>query len=95
MNIELGILRDGRVTMMSDRPLPDVVRRVEYYRDQRVFQLVYKDSDSNEDLLMEHEVPENLAAPVEKCPNILIFTAFPGQEPLGYKVPLVKVGELY
>ena len=37
MNIELAILNDGRVTLVSDSPLPDVVRRVEYYRDQRLF----------------------------------------------------------
>lgn len=94
MRIELGILHDGRVTLVSDRPLPDIVKRVEYYRDQRLFQLVYKNSEF-EDYLMDCEIPENLADPVEKSPNVIIFTLFPGLEPLGYKAPLIKVGELY
>lgn len=94
MNIELGILNDGRVTLVCDKPLPDIVRRVEYYRDQRLFMLVYDDKEL-EDQLMECEIPEHLAEPVEKCPNIIIFTLFPELEPLGYKAPLIKVGELY
>jgi hypothetical protein len=94
MNIELGILNDGRVTLVSDAPLPDVVRRVEYYREQRLFQLVYS-NPTNADHLMECEIPEHLSHPVEKSPNVIIFTLFPGLEPLGYKVPLIKVGELY
>ena len=94
MNIELGILNDGRVTLVCDKPLPDVVRRVEYYRDQKLFMLVYDDQEM-EDQLMECEIPDHLAAPVEKSPNIIIFTLFPDLEPLGYKAPLIKVGELY
>ena len=94
MNIELGILNDGRVTLVSDGPLPDVVRRVEYYREQRLFQLVY-DDDNLHDELMECEIPERLANPVEKSPNVIILSLFPGMTPLGYKVPLIKVGELY
>jgi hypothetical protein len=94
MNIELGIMKDGRVALVSDGPLPDIVRRVEYYREQRLFQLVYNSSE-NEDKLMECEIPEHFSHPVEKSPNVMILTLFPGLEPLGYKVPLVKVGELY
>lgn len=94
MNIELGILNDGRVTLVCDRPLPDIVRRVEYYREQRLFMLVYNDG-SLEDELMECEIPQDMADPVEKCPNIIIFTLFPELAPVGYKAPLIKVGELY
>jgi len=94
MNIELGILNDGRVAMVTDTLLPDVVRRVEYYREQRLFQLVYDDGEL-EDHLMECELPEYMSAPVEKCPNVIILTIVDGLEPLGYKAPLIKVGELY
>lgn len=94
MNIELGILNDGRVSIICDMPMPDVVRRVEYYRDQRLFQLVYNDDDI-EDHLMECEIPENLISPVEKSPNVIILTIVEGFDPLGYKAPLIKVGELY
>ncbi|MAI63223.1 MAG: hypothetical protein CBB87_12210 [Micavibrio sp. TMED27] len=95
MNIELGVLHDGRITLVSDAPLPDIVRRVEYYRDQRLFQLVYKEQDKNEDKLLECEIPDNFADPIEKSPNVIIFSIFPDMDPLGYKVPLIKVGALY
>ncbi|MBL4804397.1 MAG: hypothetical protein JKY71_05980 [Alphaproteobacteria bacterium] len=94
MNIELAILNDGRISMVSDKPLPDVVQRVEYYRDQRLFQLVYND-ELLEDELMECEIPENMVVPVEKSPNVIIMTIIRGLDPLGYKAPLIKVGELY
>lgn len=94
MNIELGILDDGRITMISDRPFPDIIRRVEYYRDQRLFQIVYND-DALEDQLMECEIPEHMVYPVEKSPNVIVMTVVEGLKPLGYKAPLIKVGELY
>lgn len=93
-NIELGILNDGRVTLVSDMPLPDVVRRVEYYRDQGLFMLIYDDLEHEGDL-MECEIPEHMRTPVEKSPNVIIFTLFPDNKSLGYKVPLIKVGDLY
>ncbi len=94
MNIELGILHDGNVMLVSDTPLPDVVCRVEYYRDQRLFMLVYDDED-NSDELMHYEIPEKMVEPVENTPNIMIYSLFPNHEPIGYKVPLVQVGEIY
>lgn len=94
MNIELGVLHDGGVMLVSDKPLPDIVCRVEYYRDQRLFMLVYHDARIEEDL-MHYEVPEQIAHSVERTPNILIYSLFPNHEPIGYKVPLVQVGNLY
>jgi len=94
MNIELGVLHDGVVMLACDEPLPNIVKRVEFYRDQRLFMLVYHgDEDKNE--LMHYEVPENLTYPVEKSPNIIIYSLFPNDEPVGYRVPLIKVGELF
>ena len=94
MKIELGVLSDGNVMMVSDRPLPDIVRRVEYYREQRLFMLVFEDP-AREDELMHYEIPEEISRPVEATPNIIIYSLFPEREPIGYKVPLVKVGGLY
>lgn len=94
MNIELGILHDGGVMLVSDQPLPYIVKRVEFYRDQRLFMLVYhNDEEQNE--LMHYEVPENMTYPVEKSPNVIIYSLFPNHEPIGYRVPLVKVGDLF
>lgn len=94
MNIELGILKDGGVLLVSDKPLPHPVKHVEFYRDQRLCMLVY-DHDGENTELMHYEVPEKLAQPVEKSPNIIIYSLYPDHEPIGYKVPLIKVGEIY
>lgn len=75
--------------LVSDTPLPDIVRRVEYYREQRLFMVVY---DGSEEEMMHYEVPENMANPIENTPNIMIYSLFPDHEPIGYKVPLVQVG---
>lgn len=94
MNIELGILNDGGVMLVSDRPLPHLVRRVEFYRDQRLFMLVYNNNE-NDTELMHYEIPESMSNPVEKSPDVIIYSLFPNHEPIGYKVPLIKVGDLF
>ncbi len=91
MNIELGVLHDGGVMLVSDQPLPDIVCRVEYYRDQRLFMLVY-DNDDHDGELMHYEVPAQMAKSVELTPNVIIYSLFPNHEPIGYKVPLVQIG---
>ncbi len=94
MNIELGLLHDGNVMLVSDTPLPDMVCRIEYYREQRIFMVVYNGDDRDEDM-MHYEVPAHMASPVERTPNIMIYSLFPNHEPIGYKVPLVQVGEMF
>lgn len=94
MNIELGILNDGGILLVSDRPLPHIVKRVEFYRDQKLFMLVYDNPAENAEL-MHYEIPDAMTKPVEKSPNVLIYSLFPNHEPIGYKVPLVKIGALY
>jgi len=94
MNIELGLLHDGNVMLVSDVPLPDIVCRVEYYRDQRLFMLIYNEDDQDHDM-MHYELPEKLAQPIENTPNIMIYSLFPDHEPIGYKVPLVQVGNMF
>ena len=94
MNIELGLLHDGNVMLVSDTPLPDIVCRVEYYRDQRLFMLVYNDNTSTEEI-MHFEIPDNMTQPVENTPNIMIYSLFPNHEPIGYKVPLVQVRNIF
>ena len=94
MNIELGVLHDGGVMMVSDTPLRDLICRVEYYREQRLFMLVY-DSEENEEDLMHYEIPKGMTQSVESSPNIMIYSLFPNHEPIGYKVPLVQIGEMF
>ncbi len=94
MNIELSTLSDGNVIMVSDEPLPSMVKRIEYYREQRLFSLVYNNKDHGSEM-MEYEIPQDMAKSVEATPNITIYSLFPDKEPIGYKVPLVKIGELF
>jgi hypothetical protein len=93
-NIELGVLNDGGVMLVSDRPLPDIVKRVEYYREQRLFMLIFVDSGLDDEL-MHYEIPQGMAYCVERTPNIIIYSLFPNHEPIGYQVPLVQVGAFY
>jgi hypothetical protein len=93
VNIELGILNDGGVIMVSDKPLPHLVKRVEFYREQRLVMLVYN-NDVHDCDLMHYELPENMLRPVEKSPNVIIYSLFPDHEPIGYKVPLIKIGDI-
>lgn len=93
MNIELGILKDGGVMLVSDEPFPHLVKRVEFYRDQRLVMLVYSNEDQDSELL-HYEVPENMAHAVEKSPDMMIYAMFPDHEPIGYKAPLIKVGDI-
>lgn len=94
-NIELNILNDGGVLLIADEGLRDVVKRVEFYRDQRLMQLVYHDEEKFANDLMENEVPVKLVKLVEHSPDVIIYSLFKGKKPLGYKVPLVTVGDYY
>ena len=94
MNIELSILKDGGVLMVSDRPMPDMVKRVEFYRDQSLMMLVYQDKELESDL-MHYEIPQNIVPSVEKSPDVIVYILFDDHEPIGYKVPLIKVGNVY
>jgi len=94
MNIELGVLSDGDVMMVSDKPLPDIVCRVEYYRDQKLFMLIYHNKDLHEEL-MHYEVPTTMHEKIAKTPNVIIYSLFPHLEPIGYKVPLIRIGNVF
>lgn len=94
MNIELGVMKDGGVMLAADAPFPEIIKRVEFYRDQRLFMLVYDNADQDSDL-MHFEVPEHMVYPVEKSPNVIMYCMFQNHEPIGYTVPLIKVGDIY
>ncbi|MGQ0527433.1 MAG: hypothetical protein ACT4OY_05310 [Alphaproteobacteria bacterium] len=92
MMIDLGILGDGGLMLVCSEPLPDIVKRVEFYREQRLLNVIYFNEKEGSDL-MHREVPINLAASVEKSPDVLIYSLFIDDEPVGYKAPLIQVGE--
>lgn len=94
MNIELGQLPDGDLALVSDARLPDDVKRVEYYRDQKLFMLVYSNPDHEGDL-MHYELRDDVAAKVQKRSFMVIIE--PDEttgKPMGYYTSLIQVGDL-
>ena len=41
--IHLGLTNDKRLIMASNQALPSDIERVEYYREQKLFNLVFED----------------------------------------------------
>ena len=91
MNVELGKLADGGLVVMCDAPFPHEIRRIEYYRDQRLMMLVYNTSDHDSDL-MHYELSGIAAQSVETSPSVLVVDHAPDRKLYGYDVPLVQVG---
>lgn len=78
--------------VVSNQDLPSDVRRVEYYRDLRLFMLVYENEDHGSDL-MPCEISEDVAQKVVESPDIIVVAmAKENTEPYGYHVPLVQIG---
>jgi hypothetical protein len=90
--IKLGQALDGRLVLGSNQPFPADVKYVEYYREPRLFNLVF-DTTEEESHLMPQEIDEKTASIVTTSPNIIIIAmAEIGANPYGYAVPLVQVG---
>ncbi len=92
MAIELGLLPDQRIAIVTNEEFPADVQRVEYYRDQRLFMLVYSEEGEPEDELMHYELREDAHERVVKAPDAFIVAAVPGAPLCGYDVPLVQIG---
>tara|TARA_Y100000034_G_C6895263_1_gene412611 strand:+ start:1782 stop:2072 length:291 start_codon:yes stop_codon:yes gene_type:complete len=91
-NIQLRALKNGNVALMSDRQFDGEVKRVEFYRDQKLLMLVYKD-DAREGDLLHYELDEASVKKVEHASNVLIYSEGAGQtDPIAYYAFLVQVG---
>jgi type IV secretory pathway TraG/TraD family ATPase VirD4 len=91
MNVELGKLADGGLVIMCDSPFPHEIRRIEYYRDQKLMMLVYN-NPSHEGDLMHYELADVASQSVESSPSVLVVDHSPDRKMYGYDVPLVQVG---
>lgn len=92
MNIELGQLPDGDLVLVCDSTFPADVKRVEYYREQKLFMLVY-DDPAHEGDLMHYEVSDDLAPRVErKSSMVIIEPDLMTGRPMGYYTSLIQVG---
>ena len=90
--IRLGQTVDGRLVLGSNEPFPADVKHVEYYKDQRLFSLIFETEDE-ESALMPCELDPKTASIVQASPNIMVIAmAEKGAEPYGYSVPLIQIG---
>lgn len=90
--IRLGQTMDGRLILGSSETFPADIKHVEYYKEQRLFSLVF-DTPDEESALMPCEIPPKIATIVQASPNIIVIAmAEAGAEPYGYMVPLVQIG---
>lgn len=94
--IRLGQADDGRLVLGSNEDFPGDIKYVEYYREQRLFNLVFDTPEEQSDL-MPLELSEKTAAIVQSSPNIVIIALAsqpqgPNAQPYGYLVPLVQIG---
>ncbi len=90
--IKLGQSIDGRLVIGSSQEFPADVKHVEYYKEQRLFSLVFE-TDDEESALMPCEISQNVDAIIRKSPNIMVIAiGNEGIEPYGYTVPLIQIG---
>ena len=90
--IHLGQTADGRLVLASNQPMPCDIQRVEYYREQKLFQFVYEDPKI-EDQLMPAEMSDAVSELIKKSPDIIVVAmAEQGKEPYGYIAPLIQIG---
>lgn len=90
--IRLGRTEKGHLIIASDEPFPSRVKRVEYYREQKIFTLSF-DDEEEEDRLMSYEVTDEVSEAVKGSPDVIII-AMTGddKDPEKYLCPLVQVG---
>ena len=90
--IKLGRTEKGHLILASDAPLPGKVKRVEYYREQKIFTLSFED-ENEEDRLMSYEIPDDVSEIVKSSPDVIIVALTEeDKDPEKYLCPLVQVG---
>ena len=94
MSFSLGELPDGDLAIVSDMSFPADIKRVEYYRDQRLFMLVYDIPDHEGDL-MHYELKDEIAAKVQRRGSLVVIEPDKATgKPMGYYTSIIQVGEL-
>ncbi len=93
MSFSLGELPDGDLAIVSDMALPADIKRIEYYRDQRLFMLVY-DLPDHEGDLMHYELRPEIAEKVQRRSSVVVIEPdkLTGKAS-GYYASLIQVGE--
>ena len=90
--IKLGRTEKGHLILAADEPLPSKVKRVEYYREQKIFTLSFEDEEE-EDRLMSYEISDEISEIVKSSPEVIIIALTEdGKDNEKYLCPLVQVG---
>lgn len=93
MSFSLGVLPDGDLAIVSDMSLPGDIKRVEYYRDQRLLMLVY-DLPDHDGELMQQELRPDVAEKVQHRSSLVIVEPSKHSgKPMGYYASLIQIGE--
>lgn len=93
MSFSLGELPDGDLAIVSDMALPADIKRVEYYRDQRLFMLVY-DLPDHEGDLMHYELKGDVAEKVQRRSSLVVIEPDKiSGKPMGYYTSLIQIGD--
>jgi len=90
--IKLAQASDGRLIILSNQTFPADVSRVEYYRDQRLMMLNFKNCDDEAEL-MPCEITPEVDEIIRQSPEVLIISvAYKGVPPRGYEASLIQIG---
>jgi hypothetical protein len=88
----LAVLRDGAIALFTTQHFPHPLKRVEFYRDMKLFKLIYDDGTDDGDLV-EYEVTDDAADKIKHSAQyILVVNAENPGDPEGFDVPLIQVG---
>jgi hypothetical protein len=94
MSFSLGELPDGDLAIVSDETLPADIKRIEYYRSQRLFMLVY-DLPDHEGDLMHYELKTEIADKVQRRSSLVVIEPDKTSgKPSGYYASLIQVGRI-
>lgn len=90
--IQLGQADDGRLIIASNKKLPAKIKRVEYYREQKLFAFSFED-ENEEDMLMQYEVSDEIADIIKASPDVIIVaTTGEDDKLIKYLSPLIQIG---
>lgn len=91
MSVDIAKLKNGKLALVTDESQPCDIKHIEYFKEQRLFQVIYENS-VYDDWLIEDEFSPEAAAVIEGSPAIMVVVmAERGQEPYGYHVPLKQI----
>ena len=92
MNADIGRFPDGALVLAADEELPGAVKRVEYYKDQRLIMLVYDDPQHEGDLI-DYELQNDVAELIERnATDFTVISNATSENAQIYRAPLIQVG---